>query len=478
MSILDRAFAKLVGRYESSVAVGRKTTMGNGYIMNGMISPYKSRTSDVLATLRKIDNDVSAVEFLKQVSPDVSMAVWNFVKLANQGHSMKFYDANNPNTRMIDLEDKWRTFASRINEISNSGLDGLIDQLHYSSFLLGAMGIEVDVESDLTDIHDVYPVKPQTIIWYLEDRNGRPVWIPYQWQVGKTVSLEKGQANFFWCPADPEIGDPRGTLAMSSVLQAIDFQMQILQDMQAVLHHQGWPRDDYSISMERLMQSCPSDVKGNSVKLNEWLKLQYDNVINTLRNIQPDSDVVHFDDVTRNPQGNGNNVTRSLDVRAINDLVDVQTLSGTKQLAIFMNRNQGVTESWGTVQFRIFCSSVASCQQGSKRLVEEIARLWCRVNGVQAIPVFIHNTIDWNSEEQRMNVNLMKQQFYAIAQLMKWIDKDTAASEVMGVDKAIGEAPTDIVNISFINGGGKNERNDKCEGPELPNPKIVDFKRR
>src|SRR5690606_31991415 len=187
----------------------------------------------------------------------------------------------------------------------------------------------------------------------------------------------------------------------------------------------------------RMMSYCPSHIKNNPQELNKWLKEQYHNVVNTLQSIKPDSDIVHFDDVKRNPGTNGANA-RSLDVRAISELVDTQTLSGLKQMAIFMNRNQGVTESWGTVQFRIFCSGIASCQRGSKRLIEEIARLWLRVKGIQAVPVFKHDTIDWNSEEQRMTVNLLKQKYYAIAQLMGWIDEDMAAQEVMKVEKAAG----------------------------------------
>jgi hypothetical protein len=108
-------------------------------------------------------------------------------------------------------------------------------------------------------------------------------------------------------------------------------------------------------------------------------------------------------------------------------------------MAIFMNRNAGITETWGTVQFRIFCSGIASIQRGSKRAIEEIARLWLRVNGVQATPKFSHNLVDWNSEEQRMNVSLLKQEFYQIAQLMGWIDPNLAAQEVMGGEKAAGE---------------------------------------
>lgn len=226
--------------------------------------------------------------------------------------------------------------------------------------------------------------------------------------------------------------------------------MQILQDLQAVLHHQGWPRDDYEINVERLMAYCPSHIKNDPQKLQEWMKAQYDNVVNTLKKIKPDSDIVHFDDVKRN-QGTSSANARSLDVRAINELVDVQVLNGAKQMGVFSNRISGSTETWGTVQFRIFCSGIASCQRGSKRLIEEIARLWLRVKGIQAVPVFKHNTIDWNSEEQRMTVNLLKQKFYAIAVLMGWIDNNTAAQEVMKVEKAVGEAPVDTVRVSFNN---------------------------
>lgn len=460
MGFWKRIFAR--ARAEpKSLPTGRQTVIGDGYTTT--LSPYRSRTANILETLRSIPDEASAVEFLKRVNPDVSMSVWNFVRLANQGNEMQFYDARNPKTRLAYLDDEWREFASRINEISNAGLDGLIDQFHYSSFLLGAMGCEVEVTPDRKDIYDVYPVKPKTIEWELKEINGRKKWVPYQMQMFKKVYLDPSHANFFWVPADPDIGDPRGTLTMTPVLQAIDFQMQILQDLQAVLHHQGWPRDDYSINIERMMTYCPQHIKNDSEKLNTWLKEQYNNVCNTLKNLQPDSDIVHFDDIERNQGQGGANQGRSLDVRAVNELVDVQVLNGAKQMGIFSNRISGNTETWGTVQFRIFCSGIASCQRGSKRLIEEIARLWLRVKGIQAVPVFKHNTIDWNSEEQRMNVNLLKQQFYAIAVLMNWIDNDVAAREVMKAEKAVGEPPTEQIRVSFATGGdnvgnGKHQR--------------------
>jgi hypothetical protein len=449
-----------------NVPTGRQTQIGNGY--SSTLNPYTSRTKDVLESLRLISDEATAIEFLKKVNPDVSMAVWNFVRLANQGNSIEFYAPGKSKDRLTNLESEWRDFAARINEISNSGLDGLIDQFHYSSFLLGAMGCEVEVTEDRNDIYDVYPVKPQTIKWELLEIDGRKTWVPYQYVGMNKVYLDKKHANFFWVPADPDIGDPRGTLQLTPVLQAIDFQMQILQDLQAVLHHQGWPRDDYEISLERMLAMCPAHIRNDTTKLEEWIEKQYNNVVSTLQKIKPDSDIVHFDDVKRNMGANNSN-GRSLDVRAINELVDTQTLSGLKQMAIFMNRNQGVTESWGTVQFRIFCSGIASCQRGSKRLIEEIARLWLRVNGYQAIPVFKHNIVDWNSEEQRMNVKLLEQKFYAIAVLMGWVANDQAAQEVMKAEKSVGKPSIEAmkVNFNFSSGGDFNAGNDKHSGSGL-----------
>jgi hypothetical protein len=138
-------------------------------------------------------------------------------------------------------------------------------------------------------------------------------------------------------------------------------------------------------------------------------------------------------------------------------------MSGAKQLSIFMNRNSGVTESWGSIQFLIFCNGIASIQRGSKRIIEEVARLWLRVHGIQAIPVFTHNKIDWNSEEQRMTVKLMEQEFHAIAQLMGWETGDDAAQAVLGKENAVGE-PVEGARVSFGKGGDVHAADEQLPG--------------
>ncbi len=416
-----------------------------------------------MEVLRRHTEEAEAIDFLRKVTPDVSMAVWNFLRLSNQGHQMHFYDLRDKNKRLSEAEAGWREFAERVGQITNAGLDGIIDQLHSSAFMRGAMGIEAEVERDRKDITDLHPVIPQTIHWKLEERQGRKVWIPYQRQIMKQVSLEPGKANFFWVPTDPDIDDPRGTLLLTPVLQSIDFQMQILQDLQTVLHHQGWPRNDIKILLDRIMKAMPPEVKISTAKQRKWLKEQWDEIAYAFNNMNPDSDYIHYDDVEIN-MNQGANASRSLDVRAITELTDTQTLSGTKQMAIFMNRNQGVTESWGTVQFRIFVAGITSIQRGSKRLIEEIARLWLRVRGIQAIPQFNHNTIDWENEEQRWQVRLLEQQFYAVAQLMGWVNADQAAQEVVDAKKAASDTPSESVRVSLSKGGDPVAPQDDGQG--------------
>ena len=437
----------------ATIPTGRMTQ--NSSVSYSVLSPYRSRTTQILESLRSISDEAQAIDFLRKTTPDVSMAVWNFVRLANQGHEMHFYDVREKNKKLLRIEAKWREFAERVNEMSNAGMDGLVDILHQSAFLRGAMAVEVEVNSNRTDIVDIYPIIPQTVYWYIEEREGRKVWVPYQ-QVGmKKVSLEKGKANFYWVPTDPDIDDPRGNLVLAPVLQAIDFQLQILQDLAAVLHHQGWSKNDISINMERLLKIMPSDVRSSVVKQREWLKQKWDEVIDAFKNIEPESDYIHFDDVniTLAP---GANAGRGLDVRAVDDLVSVQVLNGLKHMGITSNRvgSTGQTESWGSIVYKIYTDGINSIQRGSKRMMEEIARLWLRVNGIQGIPKFTHNPVNWENEQQRLQVLQMKQQVFAIAQLMNWISADEAAQAVMNTGKAVSDVPSEAVRVSLSKESG------------------------
>lgn len=442
--------------YDRPIYTGRKTKPQ----YYGPLSPYRSRITNLLTKLRQTTDATAAIDLLVDESSDLSQALWNFIRLSNVGHEMKIYrlgsDREDESGRFKDAEARWREFAARINSLSNAGLDGLVDQLHLLAFTRGAMACEVEVASTLDDIVDVYPVIPQTVIWELEERNGRQVWIPYQYQTRGKVSLE--QANFFWVPTDPNVDDPRGRLILKPALAALDFQIQVLTDLQQVIHNQGWPRYDISILTERLMQLMPPDVKADAQKQRKWMKEHIEWVTEMFESLEPDDSFIHFDD-TQVDMGKGAvNSGRGLDVRAVQEMLDVQMLTAAKQVNVMMGRVNSSTESWGTVQFRIFVSGLMSIQRGSKRLVEEICRLWLRVHGIQGVPVFTHNLIDYESEKQRVAIKNQWAAFYKVAQLMGWIDGHEAANELFGHD-AVGEPRTQGGDDDDIQDNGDDTSN-------------------
>jgi hypothetical protein len=471
---MSNIFERLLSRNRDAPEIHTGKISGQG-TYNQTLSPYRSRTDNLLTELRLYQDQGDAIEFCSKNIPDVAKALWNMIRLLNLGSKMEFYGTGSKKASPIrEFEDEWREFASRVNYISASGLDGLIDIFHRSAILRGGQGCEVVVMDDMSDIDDVYPIKPQSINWKQEDRGKKNIWVPYQSSGVKQVDLSQG--NFFYVPTDPDIDDPRGNLMLSPALQSVDYQLQSYMDMAAVLRRQGYPRNDVELDREALVKNAPAQVKNNPQSLKKYLEDYYEWVKKLLRGLEPTDDFIHYNDTKINTS-QGSNPSRSMDIRAFSEMTDIQVMNGLMQLSVFSNRNTGVTESWGTVQFQIFCSGLASLQRGSKRLIESIARLWLQVKGYQATPKFSYTVMDWNSEEQRMNVKLMEQKLYGVAQLMGWVDGDIAASKVMGVDKAVG-VPVEGTKATFGIGGsdgdvgsqrqnGNKQSKEPCEDMQL-----------
>lgn len=433
-----------------NIPTGRVSGTGSS---RDIISPYKSRVVNVLRELRHIRDQRSAIQFLAKYHPDMSFALWNYMRLANQGHTMEFYGTGSKNKgeRQGDIEKEWTEFASRINSISNDGLDGLINILHKNAILFGAQMAEVAVLPDLSDIEDVYPISPCTVEWDLEERNGKEVWVPYQYSNMQKIDLSQG--NIFNVPFDPDTNRPDGNLMFAAAILSIDFQLQAYTDMSQVLRRQGYPRNDVSVNREELLKSAPPAVKSDPNTQKKFLEDYFEWTKKLLADLDPTQDYIHFDDTTIELAGGSGNNSRSMDIRAYTEMTDIQTMGGLKTLGIMLNRATGQTETWSTIELKIMVEGIKSLQRGSKRLIESIAKLWLQVHGYQATPKFTHNPVDWQSEIDKWTAGLLKQKYYAIAQLMGWISPDEASAQTTGSPHAYQQSPSEKIRASLASGG-------------------------
>jgi len=389
------------------------------------LSPNKARVRDVLTRLRACSDDASAIDFLYHYHPDVSKAVQNFLRTANPGHTMIFNGLRGG--RKESAEKKWNEeFAPRVNQISNAGLDGLIDIFHKSAILRGGMGCEAVPFSDLSDIKDVYPFDPAWIYW---ERQPDYDWEPYQYRNGLKVYVRS--QNFFYVPTDPDIDDPRGNLMFTPALVAIDNQLQTYADLALVLHKAGYPREDIELLREPLLQTAKEMGMSTAEDIQKFMDDMIHAVHSEYTKLEADSTYVHYDNIKLNTT-KGANERGGVDVRPYFEALDPQIMNALGQMGVFQNRTSGITETWGTVQYRIFVQLVESLRRGSKRLVESIAKNWLRVNGIQAIPHLQWTVIDWETDKTRKEVQLLNQEFYWLAQKYGWVDADEAALEVVG----------------------------------------------
>lgn len=402
------------------IPTGRKTVIENKYgentnskdffnrIGNVGIRRQKSENEKILNELNRLSTPEQKIKFLRTTTPEVSMAVWNFLRLSNQGNTIAFYDENGKADEKLSAE--WREFATRVGGDNSMGLDGLIDKLHYSYYVLGAMALEVAVTQDREDIEDVYVISPESIEFKLEKYNGKEMYVPYQRCSGEEIRLDKDSCNFFYIANDPDIDDPHGSLPLQATIAPLQLQMDLQVCLSRILYRQGFPKLDITFDKQKIINSLDSSITNSPEKMSKVLTQIFAQMASELNSLDVDSDFIHTDDYTIKTV-EGASASRSVDIRALYDMTGEQVTNGMKTLGAFVNKSSGKTETWSTVEFSIMVNYIKSCQKASKRMIENIARLWLRLKGVQRKAVFTHKSIDYKSDTDKEVLRLKRYEY-------------------------------------------------------------------
>ena len=390
-----------------------------------------TKTSDLLSELNNTSNLVDAIELIIDNTPDGKMAKNIYLRLANQGFNVTWKNAtNNRTVKRYDTE--FRSFCARMGKNNSAGIDGIIDQLHESSIARGGMAVEILVSKSANDIEDVVLVDPASIVEFqwLPDQNR---YAAYQQQTsGKKVDLYEG--NFFFVPHEPKVGHPDGTLQFAPAVTTMSQYLQLLQDSLTVLNRIGFPRYKTTINRKSLVESSVDKSEEGQRKLFERT---FNEVRSNLARIGKNNDIISFDDIQTEPLGGGN--SGGIDVRAWFEAIEPLVVNSFQLTPVLMGRLTSGSYSLGSVEFKIVTDTVDSMRRGSKRILEEIFKMWARVKGYNIYPVVTYNPIDWEKEIDKLDVQLKKMEYYRRAEEYKYIDKSTAAMESVGVEKPSSE---------------------------------------
>lgn len=427
----------------------------NGYNTSQPLKRHPQRQVEVLNALR----------YLRDINPDASMALWNFLRMANQGHEIEVKDPQgNPDEEMQDYINE--ELAPRVGRIYGGGADQLINVLNLTGYTLGAEALEVELDHSLTEVVDFHPVDPTRLGFTADEDNN--LQLTQKNEQGENIFLNPEQV--FYIPIDPEIDDPYGRSPILPAIESVIFQTEVLEDLKAVAHHQGHARFDVSVTTDAIMQAIPQEILYNEEEVDKFVTNYLDSVENQFQNISADGDFYHNDSI--NIETVGGTAGQSMDAKALIEIIDQQIITSLKQFPILLGRNSSVSETHAKVQLELEYMTIRSIQKVTKRILEKAYNVALRARGSQSIVTVTFNDVaiknrleDAEAEEKELANEITKVN-------QGFIDNDEASNNIVGHD-AVNEPKeqqmtsngADVYN-SMLNKMQSDEEVDDEEPPQ------------
>lgn len=419
-------------RLESGRQTGDRWEKQFGWY-DGFIKRNELRNKDVMESLRLI----------RDINPDASMAIWNFLRLSNQGHELEcLKPTGKPDKQGLEYLNN---LAKRIGKLYGGGTDQLINVLNLTGFTQGAIALEVELNDGLNDVVDFHAVDPSTLDFRRNKETGEIELVQKQ-KDGTYKVLNPEQV--FYYPIDPDIGDPYGRSPILPILQIVFFQVEVLRDLKAVAHHQGHARFDISIMEEAILKNIPPSIAAQGEeKVREFVMNYIADIERHFNNLKPDDNFIHPDSVKVDMVGGTNG--KSMDVTKIIDVINQQVVTALKQLPILLGRNEGTTETHGTIQWQIYVAGIESIQRGTKRLLERAYNLALQIQGRQSRAKLTFNKLRTVDREKEARAEQIEVDTWIKKVQQGWADNNEAANAVVGHD-AVAEPQQPAVSISNI----------------------------
>lgn len=406
----------------------------------GLIKRKDYRTREVMENLKVI----------RDLNPDASLAIWNFLRLANSGHTLEAVTPQGrPEKQATDLLN---SYAPRVGKLYGGGLDQLINVLLLTAFTQGAIALEVELAEDLSDIVDFHAVDPSSLDFVRNKETNEIELVQIQWD-GQYKVLNK--ETVFYFPIDPDISDPHGRSPILPILQVIFFQIQVLKDLQKVIHHQGYDRFDISIVEEAIMENLPDHIKNSSPEeVQRYVTSYIEDVQKQMSELEPDDDFYHTSSIEIKSVGAQKNV--SLQAQGVIDIINQQVVSALKQLPILLGRNEGSTETHGTVQWQIYVAGINSIQRALKRILEKAYNVVLQVNGKQRSARITFNELRVTDRQQEAQAEKTETETKILQRKEGWISNDEAAMEMVG-HNAVAEPEVQAVASTTLGAASTTE---------------------
>jgi len=342
-------------------------------------------------TLRRM-SPTRLLELLSDLSPEVSKALWDFLRFANAGWTAT---AMRPSGKMPGTaahQAALDSFLATLKERYGS-VDIIIGRLFMSAFLRGALFAELVLDKSGTTPLDIATPDPATARWRQQsDPELGILWQLGQWQAGQFVPLDRPTVRYL--PVDPFPGHPEGRAIAAPSLFCAVFLLAMLHDIRRVVQQQGYPRIDVAIVMEKLIAAMPPSDRNDTAKIRRWVEDTIADVDTNYSALEPDDAYVHTDDVLVNRPVGALDSSSLGAVGGIIESLERMLTRALKSMPLLMATNQTGTETQSTREYEAYIAAIKAIQHLCESLLEHMCTLALRAQGIPAV-------VQWRFAEVR-----------------------------------------------------------------------------
>lgn len=422
-----------------------------GFMSVAGLSPYDERDAfrgyGLDAKLLERVPPTRLMELLANYSPDVSRALWDFLRFCNPGWEVKAYKVGSE-----DVIDKTAQDALTGSEGFLTNLHGpysetnvvpanvVIGSLFLACFLRGALFSELVLDETGRVPLELATPDPATIRFdRVEEKPRGRVWKAFQWQGGQKVYLDRPTVGYI--PIDPFPGDPYGRPLASPALFSTLFLLGLLHDLRRVVAQQGWPRHDIEISFKTLQEMMPDDLKNDPAEAELWVNKIIEEVRSFYAGLPPDAAYIHLDVAKLNRPAGAVDASSLKAVEGICSILERMNIKALKSNALLMVYPEGVGEANSNRLWETHAAGIKAIQHPCEDMLARQCRLALQARGIAARVEFRFSELR-ASEMQRDEITKgLKIQNAARARDEGFISQDEAAKEALGKDKAFAEGP-------------------------------------
>lgn len=372
------------------------------------------------------------VDILIDAHPDMSFALWNFLRLGRGKFTTKVYKVGSDKTdkagEKLITQLFQRLEAPNIMQYEPShSIHKVLNQLLLSVVTRGAGALEVVLTQDLKNVAFLAPVDPGTITFkYENDR-----YVPYQ----DTDKISLDIPTFLYEALDARVDDPYGRSPLLGAINMVMFQMQILNDIKAVVHNQGYPRFDITILEDVLLQRMPINIRNNEGAKQKWLNDKLKEIIDMYNDLEVDDTFVHFNSIEIGMVGGkgGSSGGSLIDPEKLMKAIDGLITAGLKTLSTILGRRgTGNTESFAKMEIKLYLKGVEAMQEVVERIMSRALTLYLNIMGKQGIVEFKFEPVEIRTELEQAQFEQIALQNWAYKRDQGWIDQDAASIGAVG----------------------------------------------